>query len=202
MTHSDHDLSAPQPETDDGSAGQKSLSEPDFLAVGKILRPHGVRGELKIAILTHYPDWLSTLDVIYLGNAPDQFDNVTEYELVGTRRHRNHLLIKLKGVLDRNAADLLRQKFVMIRLDQSIPLEDDEFYTFEILGMAVYTDRGDYLGDVKEIMETGANDVFILEGGPHGTLLIPDTEEVIQAIDPDTRQIVITPLPGLLPDQN
>lgn len=196
---SNNDSSTTTPENNHGSEGKNPVPEPDFLVVGKIQRPHGVRGELKIEIMTAYPEWLQELDVVYVGNDPEASDAAIEYPLAGTRFHQHNLLIRLGGVDDRNAADLLRGKLVMIRVDQSVPLEEDEFYEWEIIGMAVYTDQGEYLGDVMEIMETGANDVFVVQGGSRGPVLIPDIEDVIDDIDPDERKITITPLPGLLP---
>ncbi len=195
MTPSDDSARPPQEES--GSEGPPT--EPSFFVVGRIQRPHGVRGEIKVSIDTHYPEWVAELDVLYIGT--DQFDedSATEYPLESVRRHGEQLLLKLDGIDDRNVADLLRGKLVLMRIDQSEPLDEDEFYLYEIIGMAVYTDDKEYLGDVMEIMETGANDVFILQGGARGTVLIPDIDEVVHTIDPDTRQITITPLPGLLP---
>jgi 16S rRNA processing protein RimM len=94
---------------------------------------------------------------------------------------------------------IVRPQFVMIPLRDALPLEEGEVYLFEIIGMAVYTKSGEYLGEVAEIIETGANDVYLLRGGARGEFLIPDTDEVIQSIDRATRKIVITPLIGLLP---
>lgn len=175
-----------------------SPAEPLFFVVGKILRPHGVRGELKAEVLTKNPDWLAELDMVYLGI--DQYDRATAtaYELDSMRRHRNQLLLRLKGIDSREDADRLREKLLMIRVDQAQPLEEGEFYSFQLLGMAVYTTSGDYLGDLMEIIETGANDVYLLQGSPRGDILIPDTDEVIEAIDLDERRMTINPIPGLL----
>lgn len=184
---------------DDKHGSEDTPSEPYFFIVGRVQRPHGVRGEIKIRIDTHYPEWVAELDVLYIGTDPYEEKDATEYPIKSVRRHGEELLLKFVGVEDRNAADMLRGKLVMMRVDQSEPLDDDEFYTYEIIGMAVYTDDEEYLGDVKEIMETGANDVFILQGGARGTVLIPDIDDVVHTIDPDTRKIIITPLAGLLP---
>ena len=182
------------------SGSEGSPTEPSFFVVGRIQRPHGVRGEIKISIDTHYPERIAELAVLYIGTDQYDEDSAVEYPLKSVRRHGEQLLLMLNGINDRNTADLLRGKLVMMRIDQSEPLDEDEFYAYEIIGMAVYTDDEEYLGDVMEIMETGANDVFILQGGARGTVLIPDIEDVVHTIDPDTRQIIITPLPGLLPE--
>ena len=179
-----------------GSAGKKTPTEPRFLVVGKITRPHGVRGELKMEIRTRYPDWLAELDVLYLGR--DANSTATEYTLEGMRFHRGELLVSLGKISDRDQAERLREQLVMIRLDQAKPLEEGEFYTYEILGMAVYTDTGVHLGEVIDIMETGANDVFMVDGTDRGLVLIPDVDEVILDIDPESRRVTIKPLAGLI----
>jgi 16S rRNA processing protein RimM len=173
--------------------------EPYFLVLGKIVRPHGIRGELRMQLITRLPELLEDLDTVYLGT--DSFDrkSATRYKVTRLRQEREVVLLALEGFATREAAEPLRSKFVMTPLRDALPLEEGEVYLFEIIGMAVYTDSGEYLGDVAEIIETGANDVYLLRGGARGEFLIPDTDEVIQSIDRATRKIVITPLIGLLP---
>jgi 16S rRNA processing protein RimM len=183
------------------SAGSDNQpTEPYFFVVGEILRPHGVRGELRVSMQTHHPDWVAQLDELYVGTDPYREDNARAYVVKNVRTHRDYLLVTLAGIQDRNAADLLRGKLLMMRIDQGLPLEDDEIYLYQLIGMAVYTDTGEYLGDVMEIIETGANDVYVIQGGVRGDVLIPDIDEVVLNIDSDTRQILIHPLLGLLPD--
>ncbi|MBI5930628.1 MAG: 16S rRNA processing protein RimM [Chloroflexi bacterium] len=175
--------------------------EPYFLVLGKVVRPHGIRGELRMQIITRLPELFEDLDVVYLGS--DKFDrrSATRYKVTRLRQERDVLLLAVDGMTDRNMAESLRGKFVMIPLRDALPLEEDEIYLFEIVGMSVYTDTDEYLGDVAEIMETGANDVYLLRGGNRGDVLIPDTDEVIQSIDRANRKIIITPLIGLLPGE-
>jgi 16S rRNA processing protein RimM len=120
--------------------------------------------------------------------------------LESARYHQESLLIKLEHIHDRNEAELLRGMYVMLPFDTLDPLADNEVYYFQLYGMEVYTDAGDYLGKVTAILETGANNVYILKGSPRGDVLIPDTDEVIQEINTETRRIIIHPIPGLLSD--
>jgi 16S rRNA processing protein RimM len=186
--------------TDSTSGSVVPPTEPDFLIVGKILRPHGVRGELKVDVRTRYPEWLAEQVELYLGRDQHDVESATRYEVKSIRHHRQHMLITLDGINSREEADLHRDKYVLIRLDQAMPLEEGEFYTFQLIGIAVYTNAGEYLGDLVDIMETGANDVYILKGSPRGEILIPDTDEVIEEIDIDERKMTINPIPGLLDD--
>lgn len=167
--------------------------------LGKVVRPHGIRGELRMQVITRFPKLFEDLDTVYLGT--DKFDrrSATGYKVVRLRQERDVMLLALDGIMDRNTAESLRGKFVMSPLRDTLPLEEGEVYLFEIVGMSVYTDTDEYLGDVAEIMETGANDVYVLRGGKRGNVLIPDTDEVIRSIDRANRKIIITPLIGLLP---
>lgn len=170
-----------------------------LIIMGKIARPHGVRGEVRVQLTTDFPELLLESETVYLGHTTDT-DSADAVDLESIRHHQDGVLIKFAHVNDRNQAELLRGLLVMLPFDAFEPLDNGEFYYFQLIGMAVHTVEGEYLGDVTNILETGANNVFILNGGPRGEILIPDTEEVVRSIEGETRQITITPIPGLLPD--
>jgi 16S rRNA processing protein RimM len=174
-------------------------AEPYYLVLGKITRPHGIRGELRLEIATRLPGLLDDLDTVFLGHDPFDKDGAAAWTLRSHRQHQQNVLLTLEGVDDRTAAEALQNKLVMVPLRETLPLEEGEIYFFQLIGMAVYTETGEYLGDVAEIMETGANNVYLLRGGRRGEVLIPDTDEVIRSIDAGARRITITPIPGLLP---
>jgi len=165
-------------------------TEPLFLVIGRILRPHGVRGELKIELHTDYPERLSQHPSLFLG--PEH----QNYPLEGVRFHKGNALIKLAGCDDRNTADELRGLLVQIPVEWAVPLEEGEFYHFQIVGVKVITEQGEHLGEITEVIETGANDVYSVKG-PHGVLLIPAIDEVVRELDLNQRRMVINPLPGL-----
>ena len=166
-------------------------TEPLFLVVGRILRPHGIRGELKIQLLTDYPERLAQHPSLFLG------PELRRYPLKEVRFHKGTALIKLSGCVDRNTADELRGQLVQIPMEWAVPLEEGEYYHFQIAGVEVVTDQGEHLGEITEVLETGANDVYIVRG-PRGDVLIPAVDEVVKELDLDKRRMVITPLPGLL----
>lgn len=174
-----------------------STQQPPFLLLGQVLRPHGVRGELRVNILTDYPERIGPEMVVYLGSDPGDPATVTEYEIVQARRHQQFLILLLKGISDRNAADRLREQYVMVPLDEAVPLDEDEFYLFQAIGLAVYTAEGEHLGRVAEILETGANDVYIVQG-PRGEILLPATDECILDIDIEAGKMTVHLLDGLL----
>ncbi len=162
------------------------------MIVGRILRPHGIRGEMRMEILTGYPERLSSHRVFYLG------PQAKPYPVEGVRFHREAAIIKLAGCDDRNAAEALRGLLVHIPLEDAIPLEEGEYYYFQVVGVEVFTDQGEHLGQVVDVMETKANDVYVVRG-PRGEILIPAVEDIVRELDLTARRMVIVPISGLLP---
>jgi 16S rRNA processing protein RimM len=174
------------------------MTEPEYLLLGQILRPHGVRGELRMRILTAYPERIADLDTVYLGREP-QKSAARAYRVEFMRMHQGFGLLKLASVDDRDAAERLRALFVMTTPDNAVPLEDDEVYIYELIGLPVYTDDGKTLGTLSEVLETGANDVYVVQSPQYGEVLIPALDETILKIDPDAGKIVVKLPEGLLP---
>lgn len=181
-------------------ADDKTQRELKYLLLGEVLRPHGVRGELRMRILTDYPERITELEQVYLGRdpySPHSESHVVEH----MRMHKGYGLLKLKGIDDRSQAEYLRELKVMINLDSAVPLEDDEFYLYEVIGLAVRTQDGEDLGTVKSVMETGANDVYIVEGTAYGEVLIPVLEETIIETDIEGGVIIVRLPEGLIPNR-
>jgi 16S rRNA processing protein RimM len=173
-----------------GSGASRRRPEPSYLAIGRVTRPFGLRGELRVELLTEYPEQLQRLRAVYLGPQTEL------WEVESIRLHQEAALIKLVGCDDRNAAEMLRGVLVQILRQDAVPLEDDEYYEHQIVGMSVVEGDGTYLGKVNEIISTGANDVYVVVG-PEGELLLPAIESVILEIDLDADQIVVYMMEGL-----
>ena len=172
-------------------------AQPQYLLIGEVLRPHGVRGELRIRILTDYPERISELEAIYLGTGVDA--PVTRYAVQQMRMNGDYGLLKLGGIDDRNAADRLRELLVMVDLDNAVPLEEGEFYLYQLIGLQVQTDAGETLGTISEVLETGANDVYIVDSPRYGEVLIPATDETIVETNIETGVVTVRLPEGLLP---
>ncbi len=171
---------------------RRQQPEPRHLAVGRVQRPHGVRGELRLEILTDYPERLVTMESVYVG------DDYRRYAVAGCRLHQDVALMRLVGIDDRNAADELRGQVVYVAMEDAVPLEENEVYAFQAEGLHVVTDEGIDLGEITDVLAVpGANDVFVVRG-PRGETLIPVIEDVIVDIDIEAGQLTIRVLPGLL----
>lgn len=172
--------------------------EPKYLLIGEVLRPHGIMGEVKTKILTHYPERLSRLKTVYLAPSADS-TKVTEYSLESVRMHQGYALFKFKGINDRDQADLLRQLVVMVAVGDAVPLDEGEHYLYQLVGLTVQTEAGETLGTLTEVLETGANDVYIVDSSRYGEVLIPATSETILSTDIATKLMIVRLPNGLLP---
>lgn len=168
-------------------AGQREI------LVGKVIAPFGVRGEVKIMVMTDFPERFSAGRAINIRLADGRSRTLT---LERSRTHKDGLVCKLAGIDDRGAAEEIRQADVIIREDELTRLPEGRFYVFDILGLKVRTDDGRDLGEIVEVLQGGANDVYVTGSG----LCIPALKDVVLNIDVSGKEMVIRPVPGLLPD--
>lgn len=171
-------------------AGSPCSGEPAFLVIGKIRRPHGVRGEVLMEIYTDFPERIQRGVVVYLG------DQTQQHEIASRRTHRDGLLIRFEGITTPEAAGELRNQLVYVRADDRPPLDEGEYYHHQILGMRVYDATQGYLGMVREILSTGANDVLVVNNEAGSELLIPFADDWIQEVDLPQKILRVTLLQG------
>lgn len=174
--------------------------QPKYLLIGVILRPHGVIGELRMKVITSYPERISGLKTLFLADSPNS-TVVTQYALERVRMHQEYALLKFKGIDDRDQANLLRQLFVMVAIEDAIPLDEGELYLYQLIGMTVQTDEGETIGSLTEVLETGANDVYVVDSPQYGEVLVPATDQTIISTDTTQRIITIHVMEGLLPSR-
>ena len=182
-----------EPQQTEQPAGSPSPGEPVFLVVGKLHRPHGVRGEMIMEIITDFPERLRNGVVVYAGE---------EYQPLRIRSRREHsrgLLVSFDSHLDPEAAGRLRNQFVYVRADDRPPLAEGEYYHHQLLGLRVVSDEGQFLGRITKILDTTANEVYVVRPDSGPEILLPAIEEVILVIDVDKGEMQVHVLPGLLP---
>lgn len=148
-----------------------------------------------MAIFTDDPEVLFDLDMLYLGRRDE---DPRPYGLQGIRFHKRHALLTLEGVIDRNEAELLRGVDVYLPREWIPPLEEGEFYVHQIVGLRAVTLSGEDLGTVKDVIFTGANEVYVVHGDAHGEILLPAIEDVIREIDLDAGEMRVELLEGLV----
>ncbi len=168
----------------DRNDGSPKNGEPLFLIIGKIRKPHGVRGELLVEILTEFPERIKPDGEVFLGEKK----HVQEIETV--RFTHTGMLLKFKDIDDRDKAGIFRNQLVYIEAVNLPKLPEDEYYFHELIGMKVKTQEGELLGSVNEVLETGANDVLVVTCSGKEEL-IPFIEQVIVNINKEDNEIII-----------
>ena len=175
-----------------GSGGSLQ-PEPAFLDVARVLRPWGVRGDMRVELLTSDAESLARARQVFLG-APRR-----AFAVESVRFHSGSILLKLAGCDTPEEAEAFRGLAISIARADALPLRPNQYYHHQIIGLSVVTLDGEELGQVTEIVETGANDVYVV-GGPRGEILLPARAEVVKQIDLDAGRMLVALLPGLLPE--
>lgn len=167
--------------------------EANLISVGEIINTHGIKGEVKVRILTDYPERFNK-DGVFLMEKNGQ---TRELAVENVKSLKNFLIVKFHGIDDIDHAETFKGELLKIRQDQLKELDKDTYYIFDIIGMEVFTEEGLLLGNVKDIFQTGSNDVYLVAGQTK-EYLIPALKEVVKNIDKEGRKITIKPLDGLL----
>jgi len=165
--------------------------EPVYLAVGFLRRAHGVRGEMIMELRTDFPERLRSGRKLFVG---DEHKPVT---LSGARPHPKGMLVRLQGIETPEEAGQLRNQWVYVRAADVPDLPGGKLYQHEILGFEVVDEDDRLLGKLVEIIETGANDVYVVKSDSGKELLLPAIPSVILDLDPDRRAIRVHLLEGL-----
>jgi 16S rRNA processing protein RimM len=167
------------------------------LVVGRIIRPHGVRGELAVEVRTDDPDVRLAQGVV-LATEPEAAGPLT---VTHARRHSGRLLLSFDGVADRDRADQLRG--VMLVVD-SADLEEiadpDEFRDHELIGLAVIGPGGEHVGEVADVLHYGQDLLVVAGSGKRAgaEIMVPFVAEMVPVVDLEGGRLVIDPPPGLL----
>jgi len=162
---------------------------PESLIVGRILAPWGIRGEVKVEVLTDFPERFAPGKAVYLNTSP--------LEIERCRSHKQHMVVKLVTIDSVEAAEKLRGQDLTIPSSELHPLPEGQYYTFQLIGLKVVTTEGQTLGRVTDIMTTPSNDIYIVEG-KQGEILIPAIEDVVKSIELKKGRMVIEAIEGLL----
>lgn len=174
-------------------AGVDSTTPDDFLVIGRVARPWGLRGDLKIQVLSDIPDRFEGLERVFIDRVPY---SVIESRVEGSGAAR----LVLRGTRSREDADSLRGQLVEIPAAEASALPEGVYYHFQILGLRALDENGTLLGTIVEIVPTGANDVYVVRPETGPDILIPVIDEVVQNIDISGRTITVRVIEGLLPE--
>lgn len=173
-------------------AGSPRPNDNELLAVGRVTRTHGVRGEVAVQPLSEVESRFQRGSVLLLGPAGDRRLTVRE-----ARSHGHRLLVRFEEVAELGEAESLRGRLLLVRAEDAPPLPADRYWVHELVGLEVLTEKGRTLGRIREVLHNPANDVWVVEGDD-GEVLIPALQDVIAEVDPMGGRVVIREVPGLL----
>lgn len=165
--------------------------EPLYLSVGFLRRPHGVKGEIVMDVHTDFPERMKSGRKLFIG---EERQPVT---LTSVRPHQSGLLVKFKGVETPEQAGKFRKQWVYVKKSDLPPLSEGQLYQFELLGFRVVDEDGNPLGELVEILETGANDVYVVRDDSGREILLPNIPSVILDLEPASRTMRVHLLEGL-----
>ncbi|MBI3176340.1 MAG: 16S rRNA processing protein RimM [Chloroflexi bacterium] len=167
------------------------VGEPEYLVIGFLRRPFGVSGEILMDLHTDFPERFRTGRKIYVG---DEHKPMT---LASVRPHGENMLVRLRGVNTPEMAGQYRNTWIFIKTKDAPPLPEGQYYQYQLLGLKVVDEEDHPLGTLTEILETGANDVYVVKDEAGKETLLPAIPSVILDVQPEAGVIRVHLLEGL-----
>jgi 16S rRNA processing protein RimM len=182
-----------------GNPGSPSAGGPVvYLAVGTLRRSHGIRGDILMDVMTDFPDRLKPGTYLYAG------DKKQPLKITRRRPHNDGLILGFEGINNAEQTAKYRAQTVYVFAEDRPALPEGEYYHHQVLGLTVVDEAGVVLGTLTEIIETGANDVYVVSdgGNPAREILIPAIKQVLLDVDLDKKTMRVHLLPGLVDEDN
>ena len=164
-----------------------------FLQVGVISSTHGIRGEVKVFPTTDDPVRFKKLKNVLLDTGREQL----ELEVQSVKFFKQFVIVKFKGIDNINDIEMYKGKRLLIPREDAVALGEDEYYIADLIGMEVFTEEGRF-GVLKDVMETGANEVYIIASDEHGEVLVPAIRQCILDVDIKEKKMKIHLMEGLI----
>lgn len=158
----------------------------EFLNVGQISKPHGVRGEVKVIPLTDSLERFKELHKVYIDGM--------EREIISVKLQTDRAILKIQGVDSVEDAERLRNKYLEVSRENAKELDADSYYIADLIQCTVYDTDGKEIGPVYDVLETGSNDVYWVKGEGIKEVLIPALKEIVVSVDVENSKIVIKPI--------
>jgi len=165
-----------------------------LITIGKVVKPFGVKGEMKVEPLTDFPERFNGMKRVTLVS-PAGNEKVCTVRSSRSAGKAAYLL--LEGYDSPEKAKSLNGWLIKVPQEEAVPLPEGRYYWFELIGMDVVSEAGEKLGTITEIFETGSNDVYVMKSGKKEVYL-PATKEVIKQVDRAAKRMVIHLMDGLL----
>ena len=158
----------------------------DFVRIGIIAKPQGIRGEVKINSLTERLERFLDLKEIYLEDKGEYL----HFNVKGTRLAGECAFLFLEKIYSRTDAELIRGKYVCVKREDAIELPEGRYFIFDIIGCDCVTQEGKILGKIVDVLQPGANDVYVVKA-PKGEILIPAVKAFVLDIDVKQKKVTV-----------
>lgn len=162
--------------------------------IGKVISTHGTKGALKVQPFSDFPKRVKMLERVYLKKEAD----IEIYQVLDAFVNGKNWVITLAGIVDMEAALQLRGALLQIPLAERIALPQDTYYLDQIIGLTVYTVNGQELGKVQDVLQTGSNDVYVVQRTAEADILIPALKTVVKQVDLQHKRLVVNLPAGLM----
>lgn len=166
----------------------------NLLRVGVISNTHGIKGEVKVFPTTDDMNRFSKLKEVLV----DTGKELVPLTVTGVKFFKNQAILKFKEIDNINDVEKYKSKDLLVTRENAVPLEKDEYFICDLIGCTVFSDEGTKLGELTEVLQTAANDVYVVTTSDKKEILIPVTEECVINIDIDERKITVHLLEGLV----
>ncbi len=166
----------------------------DRFCVGVVTQTHGIRGEVKVFPTTDDVNRFKKLKTV---TAETKKENI-ELHIKSVKFFKQFVILGFKEYDDINEVEFLRQAKLTVERDQAIPLETDEYYIADLIGAKCFSDEGEELGNLIDVLETGANDVYVIGSSDGKQILVPAIKECILDVDINAGRILMHLMEGLV----
>ncbi|SFG40101.1 16S rRNA processing protein RimM [Desulfotomaculum arcticum] len=166
-----------------------------YIAIGKIVNTQGHRGELRIIPTTDFPERFKTMNRVHV----NQNGQLAVLEVEKAYPHKSFFILKFRGIDKMNAAETLKGCYLLIPKEELMPLPDNTFYIFDIIGLKVFTTDGRCLGEITDVQQTGANDIYLIDRESQTPLMVPALKQVVLEVDLAAGKMIVE-LPAGLED--
>lgn len=170
------------------------MNKDEMFRVGVIASTHGVKGEVKVFPTTDDPRRYDILKKVYL----DTKKELLELNISGVKYFKKFVIVKFKEFDNINDIEKYKSMDLLIERKDAVPLEEGEFYISDLLGLSVITDDDKELGILKDVLQTGANDVYVVEDKNKNEILLPVIKECILKVDLEKKIVMVHLMEGLI----
>ena len=165
-----------------------------LLQVGVITQTHGVHGEVKVFPTTDDPERFLNLKYVFLDTGREKM----KLTIQSVKFFKQFVILKFKGINNINDIEKYKRCPLLVDRENAVELEEDEYFIADMIGMNVLTEDGEIFGTLKDVIETGANDVYIINSKKHGEVLIPAIKECILDVNVKEGRMLVRLMDGLL----